>query len=50
MSGLGARADALERLAAAGPDVPLDVLVVGGGVTGAGAALDAAIAPAPERI
>jgi glycerol-3-phosphate dehydrogenase len=39
--GLGARDTALERLAAAASE-PLDVLVVGGGITGAGAALDAA--------
>ncbi|MGH2730613.1 MAG: glycerol-3-phosphate dehydrogenase/oxidase [Actinomycetota bacterium] len=40
--GLGARADALTRLSDASPDKPLDLLVVGGGVTGAGIALDAA--------
>ena len=39
--GLGTRERALERLAASTAD-PLDVLVVGGGITGAGAALDAA--------
>jgi glycerol-3-phosphate dehydrogenase len=39
--GLGARDTALERLAASATE-PLDVLVVGGGITGAGAALDAA--------
>ena len=38
---LGSRAVALERLEAAGRD-PLDLLVVGGGITGAGVALDAA--------
>lgn len=38
---LGSRADALERLTATRSE-PLDVLVVGGGITGAGAALDAA--------
>lgn len=37
-----ARADALARLAATTPAAPLDVLIVGGGVTGLGAALDAA--------
>ena len=44
MSGLGPREAALERLAAtATPNSePLDVLVVGGGITGAGIALDAA--------
>ncbi len=37
------RQDALDALAASGADGPeLDVLVIGGGVTGAGAALDAA--------
>lgn len=40
-TGLGARSDALEKLAATALD-PLDVLVVGGGITGAGIALDAA--------
>lgn len=40
--GLGTRADALQRLSEAGPEAPLDVLVVGGGITGAGVALDAA--------
>lgn len=39
--GLGARDRALELLAASASD-PLDVLVVGGGVTGAGIGLDAA--------
>jgi glycerol-3-phosphate dehydrogenase len=39
--GLGARAKALERLAAPESE-PLDLLVVGGGITGAGIALDAA--------
>jgi glycerol-3-phosphate dehydrogenase len=39
--GIGARDTALERLAASASE-PLDVLVVGGGITGAGAALDAA--------
>jgi len=42
MSGLGDRASALERLAATTSSDPLDVLVVGGGITGAGIALDAA--------
>lgn len=42
MRGLGARAAALERLAATSGSEPLDVLVVGGGITGAGIALDAA--------
>ena len=41
-SGLGARADALERLSASSNGTPFDVLVVGGGITGAGIALDAA--------
>ncbi len=36
------RAGALGTLAATSPDDPLDVFVVGGGVTGAGAAFDAA--------
>ena len=40
--GLGSRADALERLAATASSDPLDLLVVGGGITGAGIALDAA--------
>ena len=40
MSGLGSRAAALERLAATVSE-PLDLLVVGGGITGAGIALDA---------
>lgn len=39
--GLGSRESALERLAAT-PGSPLDLLVVGGGITGAGIALDAA--------
>ncbi|MFP5353117.1 MAG: glycerol-3-phosphate dehydrogenase/oxidase [Actinomycetota bacterium] len=39
--GLGSRAEALERLASSSTD-PLDLLVVGGGITGAGIALDAA--------
>lgn len=39
--GLGSRSGALERLAASERD-PLDLLVVGGGITGAGIALDAA--------
>ncbi|GAB2537018.1 glycerol-3-phosphate dehydrogenase/oxidase [Brachybacterium huguangmaarense] len=37
-----ARREHLDRLAAATAEQPLDVLVVGGGVTGAGAAFDAA--------
>ena len=41
VEGLGPRAAGLERLAAAGKE-PLDLLVVGGGITGAGIALDAA--------
>jgi glycerol-3-phosphate dehydrogenase len=41
MSGLGSRDSALERLAASSAE-PLDLLVVGGGITGAGIALDAA--------
>ena len=39
---LGSRAAALERLAATTAAEPLDLLVVGGGITGAGVALDAA--------
>lgn len=39
--GLGTREEALERLAAT-RNQPLDLLVVGGGITGAGTALDAA--------
>lgn len=43
MSGLGRREDALAKLAATADGVdPLDLLVVGGGITGAGIALDAA--------
>lgn len=42
MSGLGERASALERLASTSASAPLDLLVVGGGITGAGIALDAA--------
>lgn len=42
MSGLGARATALERLEASTAEAPFDVMVVGGGITGAGIALDAA--------
>ncbi len=38
--GLGSRATGLERLEASAKD-PLDVLVIGGGITGAGIALDA---------
>jgi glycerol-3-phosphate dehydrogenase len=38
---LGSRSAALERLAASQDD-PFDLLIVGGGITGAGAALDAA--------
>lgn len=41
MSGLGDRSSALARLAATSATDPLDVLVVGGGITGAGIALDA---------
>ncbi|MGO2756389.1 MAG: FAD-dependent oxidoreductase, partial [Brachybacterium alimentarium] len=37
----GSRAEHLSRLRAATVDDPLDVLVVGGGVNGAGAAFDA---------
>lgn len=40
-AGLGQRLEAIERLAATSTD-PLDLLVVGGGITGAGVALDAA--------
>ena len=42
MSGLGRREVALEKLAASDGVDPLDLLVVGGGITGAGIALDAA--------
>ncbi|HEV3473595.1 MAG TPA: glycerol-3-phosphate dehydrogenase/oxidase [Actinomycetota bacterium] len=42
MSGLGRRDHALEKLAATDGVDPLDLLVVGGGITGAGIALDAA--------
>lgn len=42
MTGLGNRSKALDRLAASTPQEPLDLLVVGGGITGAGIALDAA--------
>jgi glycerol-3-phosphate dehydrogenase len=42
MRSLGGRAAALERLEETGTGEPLDVLVVGGGITGAGIALDAA--------
>jgi len=41
VSGLGSRETALEKLAAS-KDEPFDLLVVGGGITGAGIALDAA--------
>jgi glycerol-3-phosphate dehydrogenase len=40
--GLPPRTEALERLGATSADRPLDLLVVGGGITGAGIALDAA--------
>ena len=42
MRGLGTRQSALERLAITRSGDPLDLLVVGGGITGAGIALDAA--------
>ncbi|MGH2818388.1 MAG: glycerol-3-phosphate dehydrogenase/oxidase [Actinomycetota bacterium] len=42
MRGLGSRAAALDVLAATASGDPLDLLVVGGGITGAGIALDAA--------
>ena len=42
MSALPSRQHALETLAASSPEKPFDVLVVGGGITGAGIALDAA--------
>ncbi|MFN2388838.1 MAG: glycerol-3-phosphate dehydrogenase/oxidase [Actinomycetota bacterium] len=42
ISGLGTRPAALERLASTSTGEPLDLLVVGGGITGAGTALDAA--------
>lgn len=41
MSGLPSRDEALERLSSSTPEKPLDILVVGGGITGAGIALDA---------
>jgi glycerol-3-phosphate dehydrogenase len=41
MSGLPNRAEALEKLAATSGIEPLDLLIVGGGITGAGIALDA---------
>lgn len=41
MSGLGSRSEGLDRLASTTAE-PLDLLVVGGGITGAGVALDAA--------
>ncbi|MCA1709445.1 MAG: FAD-dependent oxidoreductase, partial [Actinobacteria bacterium] len=40
MSGLPARHEALDRLGSTTPEEPLDLLVVGGGITGAGIALD----------
>lgn len=40
--GLGPRGSALDRLASSNAQRPLDLLVVGGGITGAGIALDAA--------
>lgn len=42
MRTLGTRSQAIERLAATVTGDPLDLLVVGGGITGAGIALDAA--------
>jgi glycerol-3-phosphate dehydrogenase len=42
MRGLGQRSTALEKLAATKGAEPFDLLVVGGGITGAGIALDAA--------
>src|SRR5688500_4204892 len=42
MRGLGTRQSSLERLAVTRTGDPLDLLVVGGGITGAGIALDAA--------
>ncbi len=42
MRGLGSRESVIERLAATATGDPLDLLVVGGGITGAGIALDAA--------
>lgn len=42
MSALPSRQHALERLAASSPEKPFDMLIVGGGITGAGIALDAA--------
>lgn len=41
MNGLGTRTEALEKLAATSGSEPLDLLIVGGGITGAGIALDA---------
>lgn len=40
--GLGTRTAALEKLEARGTGEPFDVLVIGGGITGAGVAVDAA--------
>lgn len=42
MSGLPSRQEALERLSSSSSQKPFDILVVGGGITGAGIALDAA--------
>ena len=42
MTALGSRTHVMERLAASARSNPLDLLVVGGGITGAGIALDAA--------
>lgn len=42
MTGLGTRESALERLSRSTSDKPFDLLIVGGGITGAGIALDAA--------
>src|SRR5688572_23835377 len=41
VSGLPSRQEALERLSATSAENPLDLLIVGGGITGAGIALDA---------
>ena len=42
MTALLDRSEALERLGATTPGTPLDLLIVGGGITGAGISLDAA--------
>ena len=41
MSALPSRHHALETLSGSSPEKPFDILIVGGGITGAGIALDA---------